>query len=522
MIKTLKISFALKNTYRVNTILYAIRQIPLIRQLLPPSLYQVRGLKIFAGVLAALWELITIFGGKVLYFLLLVVGVGLLYQTPQPAAIFLHFLLFLTLIGGFTNTSLFNPSKDKFYAILLLRMDAQVYTRIHYWYDMGKVVVGFLPCTICFGLFHQVPLWICLVLPFGVAGWKLFFAAASLWNYERRGEVFNENKPSLRRYGLLGLLLLAAYVPPMFGFVLPIWLSAAVFLLFLPAGVVGAAKIWRFSAYREIYQQLAAQSKHQMDVTHVQKKQAEKAISADQSITSSRRGFEYLNELFIKRHKSILWSASVKITLVCLGVVALLLVLFVVQPDLKVAINQLLMTYLPYFVFILYLLNRGPSFTKVLFMNCDHSLLTYSFYKDPKMILKLFTIRLRELMKINLLPAVVIGFGLALLLFCSGGTDNPLHYGVLVVSILAMSVFFSVHHLTIYYLLQPYNAATELKSGTYQVINFVTYIVCYSMIRVQLPTLLFGTACILFCLLYCVVACILVYRMAPQTFHLRA
>ena len=84
-----------------------------------------------------------------------------------------------------------------------------------------------------------------------------------------------------------------------------------------------------------------------------------------------------------------------------------------------------------------------------------------------------------------------------------------------------MSVFFSVHYLTIYYLLQPYNAATEIKSGTYQLITLVTYVVCYAMIRVQLPTMLFGTACILFCLLYCLVACLLVYRLAPRTFRLR-
>ena len=57
MIRTFRISFSLKNTYRVNTILYSIKQIPLVKKLLPESLYKSRGLKIFANVLAALWEL---------------------------------------------------------------------------------------------------------------------------------------------------------------------------------------------------------------------------------------------------------------------------------------------------------------------------------------------------------------------------------------------------------------------------------------------------------------------------------
>ena len=42
MRKTLRISFALKNTYRVNGILFSLKQIPLLKRLLPASLYRVR------------------------------------------------------------------------------------------------------------------------------------------------------------------------------------------------------------------------------------------------------------------------------------------------------------------------------------------------------------------------------------------------------------------------------------------------------------------------------------------------
>ena len=81
----------------------------------------------------------------------------------------------------------------------------------------------------------------------------------------------------------------------------------------------------------------------------------------------------------------------------------------------------MLLTFLPYFVFIMYAINRGTGFTQALFMNCDHSLLTYSFYKRPAFVLRLFSIRLREIIKVNLLPAAVIGGGLALLLLVTGG-----------------------------------------------------------------------------------------------------
>ena len=55
MLKTLRISFALKNTYRVNSILHSLKQIPLLKRILPGTLYQVRGLKIFANILNVIW-----------------------------------------------------------------------------------------------------------------------------------------------------------------------------------------------------------------------------------------------------------------------------------------------------------------------------------------------------------------------------------------------------------------------------------------------------------------------------------
>ena len=210
-------------------------------------------------------------------------------------------------------------------------------------------------------------------------------------------------------------------------------------------------------------------------------------------------------------------SGSGKTTLAC----GLLLVLYL-APELKPAVNGMVLTWLPYFVFILYAINRGTGFTQALFMNCDHSLLTYAFYKRPKFVLRLFQIRLIEIVKINAVPAAIIGLGLAALLWASGGTDNPLNYAVLIVSTVSVSVLFSVHYLTIYYLLQPYNAGTEMKSGTYRVVMTATYFVCFFLMNLRLPTLLFGALSIVFSVLYSVVACILIYRFAPKTFKLRS
>lgn len=113
MFKTLRISFSLRNTYRVNGILYSLKQIPLLKKILPQTLYKVKGLKIFANVLSAIWEVVSIFIGKFLYFITMIFGIGILYEKTPVDQTYLHILLLLTFIGAWMNTNLFNPTRDK-------------------------------------------------------------------------------------------------------------------------------------------------------------------------------------------------------------------------------------------------------------------------------------------------------------------------------------------------------------------------------------------------------------------------
>jgi len=525
MLKTFKTSFALLNTYRVNTILYSLKQIPLIRKILPDKLYSVRGLKIFANILAILWEIISTFFGKLTYVLLMVFMMASLYSTENTPAVFLHIFLFLTIIGAFVNTYMFNPSKDKYYAMIQLRMNAREYTLTDYTYTMLKSLIGFMPFIIIFGLMSDVALWKCILAPFFVLGLKMTYVNFMLRDYEKKGNATNENKLGIVRWVMIGILLLAAYIPPIFNIYIPEIVTTVIMALSIVTGLLSIRKIVTFKDYYPVYREILINNMMlQMDnsAVKVATEQSRKLISTDTDITSTKKGYEYLNDLFVKRHKKILWSSSLKIALVSLALVIAAVIALLFVPEEHAEVNEIVLTFLPYFVFIMYAINRGTGFTRALFINCDHCLLTYSFFKQPKHILKLFKIRLREIIKINLLPALVIGAGLAVLLFITGGTDTPLNYAILFVSIICMSIFFSVHYLTLYYLLQPYNAGTELKGGTYKIITSATYVICYVMMQLRLPTFAFGLTTIAFCIIYSVVACILIYKLAPKTFKIRA
>ena len=524
MIETFVTSFKLQNTYRTNSIIYSLKQLPLIKRILPNSLYKNRGLKIFANIISILWEIINIFIGKIIY-ILLMIFMALSWYKTNNADTFIHLFTFLTYAGGVLNTYMLNPTKDKYYAIILMNIDARKYGLSNYYYQLIKLVIGFLPFTILFGMIANVPLWIQIALPFFVVAIKLIVMNYSIYDFKKTNKASNENLPTKFVWGFVGVCLLLAYGLPAINITINQSIFIYIFVISIILGIYCLIKIHNFKDYRKMYKQVLTESNVYMQErkagTQLIKDTSLKQIELDKNYTSNKSGFAYFHDLFVKRHKKILTTAVKKQSIVILLIFIAMIIGISVNSDFKSKTNEILMVYLPYFVFIMYCINRSSSVTTSMFMNCDHSMLTYRIYRTPKVILGIFKERLKTLITINLLPALLIGGGLALLLYLSGGTNNPVNYAILFVSIIAMSIFFSVHYLVMYYLLQPYNVSTEMKSSTYKVVQGLTYIVCWYMIQIRLPIFSFGIATIVFCIAYCLISLFLAYKYAPKTFKLR-
>lgn len=524
MLKTFITSFKLQNTYRTNSIIYSLKQLPLIKRILPNSLYQNRGLKIFAGIISILLEIINIFIGKIIYITAMIFMVLSWYHTNQ-ADTFIHLSVFLTLAGGVVNTYMLNPTKDKYYAIILMNIDAREYGLSNYYYQLIKLVIGFLPFTILFGMIVGVPLWIQIAIPFFVLAIKLMVMNYSIYKFKKTNKASNENLLNKFSWGFVGICLLLAYGLPAINMIMNQTIFLYVFIIAIILGIVSLVKIHNFKDYRRMYKQILTENnvyvQEKATGTQLIKDTSLKQIELDKNYTSNKSGFAYFHDLFVKRHRKILTTAVKKQSVVILLIIIAMIIGIQMNNDFKVKTNEILMVYLPYFVFIMYCINRSSSVTQAMFMNCDHSMLTYRIYRTPKVILGIFKERLKTLITINLLPAFLIGGGLVLLLYLSGGTDNPINYVILFVSIIAMSIFFSVHYLVMYYLLQPYNVSTEMKSSTYKVVQGLTYIVCWYMIQIQMPIFTFGIATIVFCIVYCLISLFLAYKYAPKTFKLR-
>lgn len=523
MIDSFIISFKLKNTYKVNGIIYALKQIPLIKRL-PASLYASPGLKVFSYIVAAMIEFGSFFLGKFLYLLLFTTLPLMFFGQVGSAEGFLHIFFFLTLIGTFLNTHMFKASKDKYYAMFLMGMDAKKFTLSNYIYFLFKTFVGFLPLTLAFGLAQGLDFGICLIMPWFVISSKVIFSAFTLRHFAITGKRGNEKMPIPVSMVVVPILLIAAYLPLYFGLVLNGTIFITLCLLIFVGALVATRYILRYREYRRVYKDLLTESviiDKKDKASEITRNAYKNRIEVSMDEASSKTGYQYFNDLFVKRHRKLLLKSAKRTALILTALLVIATAACFLSKSFSDVVNNFILVYLPYTLFLMYVINRGKTVTQAMFMNCDHSMLSYRFYRQPKVILHLFVQRLKSLVIIDMLPSIVIAIGLPFLLCITGGTTNPLTYIIVFMTIIGISVFFSVHNLVLYYLLQPYNVNLEIKSGLYKVVDFLTYFVCYYAMGQEMSTLLFGTIVLIFSILYIIVSLFLVYKYAPKTFKLR-
>ena len=519
---TLVLQLRLHMAYRVNGVLYRLRFLNLS--------YENSFAKTLGLVLAILRELLGLLLGKLLYMAAFFAAPLLLFPSEPPAGLYGHLLLFLTLIGGIFNSKLLDAEQDVYYAVFLLRMDARRYALSAYGYTLLKDFMGFLTSALVVGrLALQAPLALCLLTPVLVCSVKLTAAGLELRHFHRRSILPRGEKRFSLLQGASVLLLAAAYLPPMLlGWAIPSGAAYAACGLFASCGAWGACVLVRFPSFRQVYRRIFTPDNLALltgDTDPAAKEtqaQYQSKLTLDAGPNSRKTGCARFNELFMRRNYRLLMRPARRTAVIAGAALAPGCAACLALPEIAAAINGALVPALPMMLLLMYFINRGNTVTQILFFNCDSSMLSYRFYRQPRVILGIFTARLKSLTAINLLPTAVIALGLPLLLLCSGGTDTPTDYLVLPLAILAMSVFFSVHYLVLYYLLQPYTAGLENTSFGYRLITGLTYFVCYMIYaNVHGATMAFGIGMIVFAAVYVAAALLLAYRLAPRTFKLR-
>ncbi|CVH76867.1 hypothetical protein BN3662_01846 [Clostridiales bacterium CHKCI006] len=519
---TFMLSYHLKMTYRINTILYVLQHFPLIRRFFPNRLYGFKWLKVLAFIVSLLMELIGVLFGSWLYVWMLVTLVSAIPFAP-PASLMLHLFIFLSLIGGIINTPLFQADINSYYAIILLKMNPRKRTLSEFLYYTLTRLIALLTALTFIASSLKLPIYLLGLLPCLMLATKFTFGYLSAAYHQQNQISWREQLPFALQMLLLIGLLAGALVPCFLGCPLPYAVSLALSGLMILLGAYHFKKLWYFQNFLTILKPaLTNNARLITNKNRFLKENVSKQITFDRQQTSSKQGFAYLHELFVKRHSKILKSSAHRLSLV-LSIVftCLILLTFLLQQFYSNNYDPVYWQALSALPFMMYLVNRGPRYTQALFFNCDVALLNYRIYRRPEVILGMFKQRLKTLMLLNLEIALVISYGCLGTLYVLSPNQTLLTYCLVGLLPIGLAVFFSMHDLVLYYLLQPYNAKTEVKSGLYSLLRQLTYLLCLFLMNLDVPLNLYGSALLGFCFIYALISLILVYHFSPRTFKLR-
>lgn len=533
-------TFKIRAANGANGFIYFLRRLPLVGKFIPESLYAIGALKTGITLAVNIFMQVVYLFTKLLYLLGMVLLPAELLQTGDinfnwgnllPA--YVHILFWLScFIPMFTDCRALKATKEKYICIKLMRAPPKAYLLFTLPFDLGLFFVLFLPALLLTTALAGGSLRQGFGLWFVLLAFRILGEAFQLWWFKKRGAAFF--RKGKWAFATIGLGLAAAYLPIALGWPLP----ALSILLSIPgllvSGGVFALSTWYvFWGYgywqqaiprnvRAEYVQPQAAATRQAAFADVQMREEDLSSTPQQSRRIQRKtGYAYFNALFFTRHRRQLWR-PVLIRLAIVGTVALAGVLALqLLPSSFGGFIGTIPSFLPAFVFIMYAASIGQKACRAMFFNCDISLLRYAFYREPRVILRNFNIRLRYVAGYNLCIAGAICVASILLTALAGQAVFTPQIAIFCVSVLLLSIFFSVHHLFLYYVFQPYTTELDIKNPFYRLINTAIYLLCFTCLQIQTAGIWFAVGVLGFTLLYIGVALLLVRLFSPKYFRVK-
>ena len=322
------------------------------------------------------------------------------------------------------------------------------------------------------------------------------------------------------------ILLLGCCGLSYFKIIIPVKIIGIVIIALIIPSVISLIYLFKIRDYRFMYKRLSQMtntmdSKNEKDYlkqSMLEVRDKDKKI--DSTLIDKKEGYDLFNTIFFQRHREILMRSAKKYSIVLIVIYAVLSYVMIKYSNYNKSIAELIHYKLSIFIMIMFIINRGSIITQAMFFNCDHAMLRYNFYREPKVILELFKKRLQTVVKVNLLPAFVIGIGNTILLYISSNNYSILTVITSFIFVLLLSIFFSVHYLVIYYLLQPYNKNMELKKASYTIVTLITYVATFLLTGIVLQPEILSIIGLLFVVTYLIISLALISKFAPRTFKL--
>lgn len=538
MLKTSNTLLSIRLSSAVNRFVFYVRKLPLVGKVLPESLYGAAEAKRTATVLA--WVLIVFWGllAKLLYAGLFAALPAVLWVKLHGEAdeamlrMFLHIFLMLSFLSaGVSMATVLEPKREKWIAVKLMRMAPAAYMRTHFVYKYGSFFVFYVPVLmLLIALLGGAP-WTGVLLAATLALWRVACEYAHLWLFARTGKILVRDNVIV--WLVIGASFLLAYLPflvkemPLVGDVLLLW---PVMLIVWAAGIAAARGLARYPDYRGVVDAAAKRDDPLLDMARLMTEAQIASVKTDGEDYRVKgelaggagrgEGYVYLNNLFFARHRKLTIVPVCRRLAFAAGLaVAGLVLLPAIERSFEVALALKPAHVMPYLPLAMSVYAVGERVCRALHYHCDASLMRYAFYRGAA--IRHYRLRFVRLAGCNLAAGAGLAAALGLVIAAAGGGAPLAEYVWLGVSVLSLALFFTVHHLAVYYLLQPYTTELNIRNPLYFVVHYVVSILCGLCFVLRPDPAVFGLVLLAISAVCAVVSLLLVQRFGSRTFRLK-
>lgn len=538
MHRTLNTILNLQSSSFANRLIYYVQKLPLIGKLIGDNAYSRLGLKRTAAIAALLlsvsWGFLTgmLYIGLIIYYPVVVLGKEL--PPERQLEIFRHIFLIITfIVAGVSNAKVLEPKRGKYIAIKLMRLPATRYMRATLCYKYFTYFVYLLTAVLLFSSLLGASVLQGIALTAAAVMWRIFCEYVHLWLYRKTGNVLIKNNPVVWTVIFVGY---ASAYSPLFLDAAPAWgamlASALPFsVICIVLGIYAGMLLFRRTDYTDAVDAATRRDDPLLDLgrmmaeaqkTSVKAKDSDysqEALSVGGKSFENKEGYEYINAIFFARHKSLIRQPLYRRLAILGAAGAVMLLIAILFPGQGAFITSNLGSLLPILIIVMAFFTVGENMCKAMFFHCDLKLLRQSFYRQDAA--KHFRIRLGKILGMNLLLGAMLSLVLTLAVVVAGGFQADGQLLHLWVSTLSLAVFFSVHHLFLYYIFQPYTTELNAKNPFFHIFSGLVSAVFIIALNLKPGPAVFSAIAAAVSLLYLAAAFVLVRRYAPRTFRVK-
>ena len=486
---TITTMWRLQATTWANRLIYYAQRLPLLRQFVSERAYAAVGAKRTAGIAAVVLMLVFGLGSSLLYFGAMMALPLHLWAAEWVAddrrALFVHMYFCLSAVmAAVSSAKVLEPTKIKYTAVRLMRIAPTRYMRATLIYRYATFFAYQLVAMLVIGRSLGITVLQAILLVGAVTLWRVGTEWLHLALYRSSGVVLVKKMGTVMLVTLLAAAL--AYLPltpvdliPAFGDT--ILRQHPILALFLLFGAVTGYVLLRKTDYTAAVREATNRDDPLLNMERVFTDAHKSSVQAsvkdysdlqpfkpsDKEEATRKKGYAYAHQIFMTRHRSLI-RGPLRKRLAIIGIIGVVFTTMAVlmADTLPVASLE---EFVPFVILVMLYFAMGDHLCKTWFYHCDMPLMRYPFYRKDAV--QHFRLRLGHLLRMNVLIGTSLAAVLTVAVLIVSGGQVPDFLLPLWLLTLSLAVFFSVHHLMLYYLLQPYTTELNTKNPFFFLIN---------------------------------------------------